>query len=170
MLDPFGYDTSKLNIGRGYDFSKKPVKTKFLVDTIKPQFVKDEKGNITGDTVGEVVGQEDLEEVIRSYKDQTGMEYIMREVASGRRSLDSLADDVRKNGDFGGDFTRPTMIAEAYPLMQQDAQNAEHAKQLAASLGITVEELLKTKDFNALVKEKLGVKDNAQKEQEGDNK
>lgn len=157
-MDAFGYDVK--NVGKGYDFSKKPKSTSFKVDEIKADFVKDEKGNVTGDTVGVVSGFTDLEEVIRSYKDQTGLAYILREVASGRRSLDSLADDVRKNGDYGGDFTNPTMAAEAYQAMKKDAEASEQLKSIARSIGVSTDELLKCKDLKALIASKVSAPSN----------
>lgn len=158
-VNPFGYsyEPKKLDIPykkdeKGNVYVDKP---KFLVDDIGVEYILDETGKPTGDTKGVVTGQTDLYEKIQSQKENCGLEYVLKEVANGRVNPSSLADDKRINGDFGGDFTNPTMPAEALASMAQDAVNMARLQMIAKQLGVTVDELLKCNDINALVKSKV---------------
>lgn len=158
-VNPFGYsyEPKPLEVpykkdDKGNVYVEQP---KFLVDDIGVDYILDENGKPIGDTVGIVTGQTDLYQKIQAEKDNCGLEYILKEVANGRVNPSSLVDDKRINGDFGGDFTGPTMSAEAIASMAQDAVNMAKLERIASQLGVSVDELLKCSDINALVRSKL---------------
>lgn len=158
-VNPFGYEYEPKKLEVPYKKDKNGNvyvdKPKFLVDDIGVDYILDEKGKPTGDTVGIVTGQTDLYEKIQAEKENCGLEYILKEVANGRVNPSSLVDDKRINGDFGGDFTNPTMSAEAVTAMAQDAVNMARLQNIAKQLGVSVDELLKCSDINGLVRSKL---------------
>lgn len=159
MPNAFGYDYTpeplKPLVTKSKDGKVTVEKPKFLVDDISVDYILDESGKPTGDTQGVVTGQTDLVESIQTHKDECGLSFIMREMANGRVNPSSLVDDKRINGDFGGDFTGPTMSAEALTVLAQDLTNKVRLEKLAESLGVTADELLNCKDLNALIKSKI---------------
>lgn len=151
----FGYNVPK---EKSFDFSAKHSAPSFMVEDYDVKLVADEKGNITGDSVAYVKGKHDLYQDIQSQKDSCGLSYILKEIANGRVNPSSLVDDVRINGDQGGDFTRPTMRSQAYPLMVQDAENSKKLAKFASELGVSVQDLINCKDISGLIAEKLSTK------------
>lgn len=96
----------------------------------------------------------DMPELINSYKDQCGMEYMLRLVQSGQISMASLRDD----GTGSGDFTGPDNINDAYRAAQAAKVQGD---QVAKALGI--ENYMDEKDLDALVAKKVAELMEAQK-------
>lgn len=83
----------------------------------------------TGNTSVDESDKLDLVELIQSYKDQCGMEFMLKQVKLGVVGIESLADDGKHSGDASG----PLDINDAYraQLIQAEAKRV-----LADTLGI----------------------------------
>lgn len=91
----------------------------------------------TGSTHPVITGKIDFAESIQTFKDSCGVEAAMRDVAAGRRTQSSLADD----GNHGGDFTRSSDIIEAYAAMKAQAVASAQADENAKAKGLDPKEL-----------------------------
>lgn len=80
------------------------------------------------------VTHRDLDKEIQSYKDECGIAFILRQIASGRLSIDQIRDDGKSGHDLLG---TPTSINEA--SMINDAANSA-AQEEADKLGIQLSE------------------------------
>lgn len=108
----------------------------------------------TGNTRPVIKETIDMTELINSYKDQCGMEYMLRLVQTGQISMASLRDD----GTGSGDFTGPDNINDAYRAAQAAKVLGD---QVAKALGI--EKYMDEKDLDALVAKKVAELMEAQK-------
>lgn len=91
----------------------------------------------TGSTRPVITGKLDFVEAIQTFKDQCGVEAAMRDVATGRRTAASVADD----GQHGGDFSRSSDVIESYESMQRQAAASVHADEKAREKGIDPKEI-----------------------------
>ena len=91
----------------------------------------------TGSTHPVITGKIDFVESIQTFKDSCGVEAAIRDVAAGRRTQASLADD----GKSGGDFTRSSDIIEAYASLKAQAIASAQADEKAKSKGLDPKEL-----------------------------
>ena len=106
----------------------------------------------TGSTSVVVKGKIDLQEQIEADRDNVGIDAMFRLVAQGRANIAQFADD----GQHGGDFTRPTMLAEVGPYMEADSKSRAELKAIAESLGVSVDDLLNPHtDIQDLLRQKL---------------
>lgn len=92
----------------------------------------------TGETHIDESDKIDLVELAESYKDQCGLEFMLRQMKLGVVTPESLADD----GKHSGDATYPTDINDAYRALLEE--NDKKAR-LAAALGLKVDELTEEK-------------------------
>lgn len=76
----------------------------------------------------------DLDKEIQSYKDECGIAYVMRQIASGRLSIDQIRDDGKSGQDLMG---LPGTINEA-SMLNDGLQSA--AQEEAGKLGIQLSE------------------------------
>lgn len=86
----------------------------------------------TGDTKPNEDETIDLVELIQSYRDQCGMEYVQKLLRTGYATPDKFADD----GKHGGDASLPIDANDAYRLA---GQGAVAESKLAKALGIDLE-------------------------------
>lgn len=106
----------------------------------------------TGTTKVVVKGKTDLQEQIEADRENVGIEAMFRLVAQGRANIAQFADD----GKHGGDFTRPTMLAEVGPYVEADNKSRAELKKIAESLGVSVDELLNPQtNVQELLRQKL---------------
>lgn len=84
----------------------------------------------TGDTVGEVKGQIDIDEFIQTQKDKCGIEVVMRQVKLGVIDPSTLADD----GKHGGDATLVPQYAG--DLLRQQEAAANTADKISKAYGV----------------------------------
>lgn len=104
----------------------------------------------------------DLVEMIQTYKDQCGVEYVQKLIKMGMATPSQFMDD----GRHGGDASAPTDINDALALA--NAGNSA-AQQIAKSLGMTIDESTTDQQiadrikaiFDAANAPKQEVKDNA---------
>lgn len=83
----------------------------------------------TGETKIDESDKLDLYELIQSYKDQCGIEFMLKQIKLGIVTPESLADDGQHSGDVSG----PMDINDAY---RAQLVQAEAKKVLADTLGI----------------------------------
>lgn len=74
--------------------------------------------------------ERDLDKEIESYKDECGMEFVLRQIAAGRLSIDQIRDDGKSGQDITG---VPETINEA-SMMKEAA--IEYGLKEAAKLGL----------------------------------
>lgn len=89
----------------------------------------------TGDTKVNVDDKIDLVELIQSYKDQCGIEFMLNQMKIGVVTPSSICDDGQHSGDAS---IYPDNAADAY---QAALKANEQKKELAKQLGIPVEDL-----------------------------
>lgn len=87
----------------------------------------------TGSTTVDESDSIDLDSMIQTYKDQCGVEYVMKLIKMGMANPDKFMDD----GKHGGDASAPTDINDALALA--NAGNSV-AQQIAKSLGMSIDE------------------------------
>lgn len=127
------------------------VKPHFYVDDVQAQI----KNDGSGDTVGVIKGKKDLYEEIQADRANCGLAYVMSLVDQGRLDIKKLEDDVDVNGDYGGNFTRPTMVSEVAPIIANDANSTSDLDAIAKKLGVSRQDLLNAGDISDLVKAKM---------------
>lgn len=116
-----------------YGFAYKPPKPTVLNERflVQPKPVLDPK---TGETKIDESDKLDLVELIQSYKDQCGVEFMLKQVKIGAIAPESLADD----GNHSGDASMPLDVNDAYRANL--ASKVDGAK-LADALGLKEDEL-----------------------------
>lgn len=87
-----------------------------------------------------------IPELVKSYEDQCGMEWAMRQLRCGQLRLSDLGDD----GKHGGDFSGSTELNVAYRQAQQAKAQGD---QVAKSIG--VEGYMDSDDITALVNKRV---------------
>lgn len=119
-----------------HGFVYKPLKNdekilneRFLIQP-KPVLVEG-----TGDTKIDITDKLDLVELAESYKDQCGVEYMLKQIKLGMAVPAQFADDGQHSGDASA---FPDNAADAY---QAALKANEQKKELAKQLGIPVENL-----------------------------
>lgn len=89
----------------------------------------------TGDTVGQVKGQIDVDEFVQSQKDKCGIEVVMRQVRLGVIDPAALADD----GKHGGDATLVPQYAG--DLLRQQEAAASTAEKISRAYGVDLSKI-----------------------------
>lgn len=87
-----------------------------------------------------------IPELVKSYEDQCGMEWAMRQLRSGQLRLSDLGDD----GKHGGDFSGSTELNVAFRQAQEAKAQGD---QVAKSIG--AEGYMDSEDITALVNKRV---------------
>lgn len=118
-VNPFG-----LNVPNGYEFTVSGTRTICMKPTAK---IVDGK---PGMAFPDYSDQVDIQKIVDSYAEETGLAYALRQINSGRLLPSQLAD----KGNAGADISQ--VADNVNDAHRQALASAEEAKKVAAALGV----------------------------------